>query len=39
MEMVPLDDVEETLASWKNKKKQQPKKKDEEEKDEDLKNF
>ncbi len=27
MEMVPLDEVEETLESWKKKKKQKPRKK------------
>lgn len=38
MEMIPLDEVEETLQAWKKKKKQKPKKKDEnEEEDEELK--
>jgi hypothetical protein len=34
MEMVPLDDVEETLGAWKKKKKQKPRKKKPEEEDE-----
>jgi len=34
MEMVPLDEVEETLDAWKKKKKQKPKKKKQEEEDE-----
>jgi len=34
MEMVPLDEVEETLESWKKKKKQKPRKKKEEDEDE-----
>ena len=34
MEMVPLDEVEETLNTWKKKKKQKPKKKKQEDEDE-----
>jgi hypothetical protein len=34
MEMVPLDEVEETLDAWKKKKKQKPRKKKQEEEDE-----
>ena len=34
MEMVPLDEVEETLDAWKKKKKHKPKKKKQEEGDE-----
>jgi hypothetical protein len=34
MEMVPLDEVEETLNAWKKKKKQKPKKKKQAEEDE-----
>ena len=34
MEMVPLDEVEETLESWKKKKKQKPRKKKEKDEDE-----
>lgn len=33
MEMVPLDEVEETLNAWKKKKKQKPKKKKQAEED------
>ncbi len=33
MEMVPLDEVEETLEAWKKKKKQKPKKKKQEDED------
>jgi hypothetical protein len=34
MEMVPLDEVEETLDTWKKKKKVKPKKKKQEDEDE-----
>jgi hypothetical protein len=34
MEMVPLDEVEETLDAWKKKKKQKPRKKKQEEENE-----
>jgi hypothetical protein len=34
MEMVPLDEVEETLDAWKKKKKQKPRKKKQEDEDE-----
>jgi hypothetical protein len=40
MEMIPLDEVEETLEAWKKKKKQKPKKKKQKDENEDeIKEF